>query len=247
MAQQADPRPGGIRGDLSRLFSPEGTNAGKPSLGAAVRRVLTRPGPQAIALYRASRWLWTRGLEVPAELVWRANYFLTGADIHPGARIGGGLRMTHATGVVIGSGVVIGDDVTLLHGVTMGGSGRGWFDGKFRDGYPVIGDRTEIMAGAKVLGPITVGRGCFIGANAVLARDLPDGEAYTPAREMNELRRRVEDLERRLAELEPKPSVEPGPEAQPEPEASEEPRSKPKSPRRPRATPAQKAKPATDG
>jgi serine O-acetyltransferase len=101
--------------------------------------------------------------------------------------------------------VVIGDDVTLLHGVTMGGSARGWFDGKFPDGYPVVGDRTEIMAGAKILGPITVGTGCFIGANAVLARDLPDGEAYTPAREMNELRTRVRELEARVAELEAKP------------------------------------------
>ena len=206
MAAQGNSRPGGIRGDLSRLFSPEGTGAGTPSLGAAVRRVLTRPGPQAVALYRASHWLWTRRLEVPAELVWRVNYFLTGADIHPGAVIGGGLRMTHSAGVVIGSGVVIGDDVTLLHGVTMGGSGRGWFDGVFEDGYPVVGDRTEIMAGAKILGPITVGQGCFIGANAVLARDLPDGEAYTPAREMNELRRRVQDLEARVAELESKPA-----------------------------------------
>jgi serine O-acetyltransferase len=76
----------------------------------------------------------------------------------------------------------------------------------FKDGYPVIGDRTEIMAGAKVLGPITVGTGCFIGANAVLARDLPDGEAYTPARELNELRRRVDELERLLAQIESKPA-----------------------------------------
>ena len=205
MAAQGSSRPRGIRGDVARLFSPEGTHGGKPSLGAAVRRVLTRPGPQAVALYRASHWLWSRGLEVPAELVWRANYFMTGADIHPGAVIGGGLRMTHATGVVIWSGVVIGDDVTLLHGVTMGGSGRGWFDGQFRDGYPVVGDRSEIMAGAKILGPITVGKGCFVGANAVLARDLPDGEAYTPAREMNELRRRVQELEQRVAELESRP------------------------------------------
>jgi serine O-acetyltransferase len=202
-------RPGGIRGDIGRLFSPEGTNQGTPSFGAAIRRVLTRPGPQAIALYRASHWLWDRRMEVAAELVWRVNYFLTGADIHPAAVIGGGLRMIHSTGVVIGSGVVIGDDVTLLHQVTLGGSGRGWFDGVFVDGYPVVGDRTEVMAGAKVLGPITVGRGCFIGANAVLARDLPDGEAYTPAREVNELRKRVDELERRLAELESKPKPAP--------------------------------------
>src|SRR5437588_757640 len=93
-----------------------------------------------------------------------------------------------------------GTHVTVLHGVTLGGSAKGWFDGAFADGFPEIGDRTEIMAGAKVLGPIRVGRGCFVGANAVLARDLPDGEAYTPGREVTELRRRVEELERRLTE-----------------------------------------------
>jgi serine O-acetyltransferase len=196
----------GLRGDVARLFSWEGTTAGRPSLGAAARRLLTRPGPQAIALYRASNWLWERGLRVPAEIVWRANYFLTGADIHPAARIGGGFRMTHASGVVIGSGVRIGDDVTVLHGVTLGGSVRDWFGGSSVDGYPEIGDRTEIMAGAKVLGPVTVGRACYVGANAVLARDLPDGEAYTPGREVGELRRRVRELERRVAELEARPA-----------------------------------------
>ncbi|HEX9234832.1 MAG TPA: hypothetical protein VF972_00970, partial [Actinomycetota bacterium] len=82
------------------------------------------------------------------------------------------------------------------------GSARGWFDGKFEDGFPQIGDQTEIMAGAFVLGPITVGRHCFIGANAVLARDLPDGEAYTPGRELSALRQRIEELERRLEALE---------------------------------------------
>jgi serine O-acetyltransferase len=202
MTQEEPPRARGIRGDMARLFSWEGTTRGRPSLGGAVRRVLTRPGPQAVALYRVSHWLWDRGLEVPAEVVWRVNTFLTGADIHPAAEIGGGFRMTHASGVVIGSGVRIGDDVTLLHGVTLGGSVRDWFGGSSPDGYPVIGDRSEIMAGAKLLGPITVGRACYVGANAVLARDLPDGEAYTPGREVGELRRRVDELERRLRELE---------------------------------------------
>ena len=156
----------------------------------------------AVVLYRAAHQLWRRGLETPAEVLWRINFFLTGADIHPGAEIGGGIRLTHTSGVVIGKGVRIGSNVTLLHEVTLGGSARGWFDGVFADGFPEIGDDTEIMAGAKVLGPIRVGRGCFIGANAVLARDLPDGEAYTPGREVAELRRRVEELERRLAEIE---------------------------------------------
>ncbi len=236
MAEQRNERPAGLRGDVARLFSPEGTNAGTPSLGAAARRVLTRAGPQAVALYRASHWLWKRGHEGAAEALWRINYFLTGADIHPGAVIGGGLRMTHTAGVVIGEGVVIGSDVTLLHGVTLGGSGRGWFDGVFADGYPEIGDRTEIMAGAKVLGPITVGRGCFIGANAVLGRDLPDGEAYTPGRELSDLRKRVAELERRLAELEealPEPEeAEPRPEEAP-PKPAGGPRARKKPTKRP--------------
>jgi len=187
---------------MARLFSDRGTTAGRPSLLKALERVATRPGPQAVLLYRLSRRLWLRRLEFPSELLWRVNYFLTGADIHPGAEIGGGLRLTHTAGVVIGKGVRIGSNVTLLHGVTLGGSAKGWFDGTFADGFPEIGDDTEIMAGAKVLGPITVGRGCFIGANAVLARDLPDGEAYTPGRENRELREQVQQLIERVEALE---------------------------------------------
>jgi serine O-acetyltransferase len=154
----------------------------------------------AVALYRASHALWRRGHETLAEILWRINLFLTGADIHPGAEIGGGFRLTHTSGVVIGKGVKVGSNVTVLHEVTLGGSAKGWFDGVFADGFPEIGDGTEIMAGAKVLGPIKVGRGCFIGANAVLARDLPDGEAYTPGREVAELRKRVRALEETIAE-----------------------------------------------
>ena len=194
--------PKGLKGDVARLFSDRGTVGGRPSVWKALERVATRPGPQALMLYRLSRRLWVRGLEFPAEMLWRINYFLTGADIHPGAEIGGGLRLTHTAGVVIGKGVKIGSNVTLLHGVTLGGSAKGWFDGVFADGSPEVGDDTEIMAGAKVLGPITVGRGCFVGANAVLARDLPDGEAYTPGREVKELRERVERLTDRVEELE---------------------------------------------
>ncbi len=134
---------------MARLFSDRGTTAGRPSLLKALERVATRPGPQAVLLYRLSRRLWLRRLEFPSELLWRVNYFLTGADIHPGAEIGGGLRLTHTAGVVIGKGVRIGSNVTLLHGVTLGGSAKGWFDGTFADGFPEIGDDTEIMAGAK--------------------------------------------------------------------------------------------------
>ncbi len=195
--------PSGLRGDLARLFSAKGTIQGRPSIAFAVERAVTRPGPLALLLYRASHRLWAAGRTVPAEVLWRVNLFLTGADIHPGAEIGGGLRITHTSGIVIGQGARVGSNVTILHGVTLGGSAKGWFDGVFEDGYPEIGDGTEIMAGAKVLGPIHVGRGCFVGANAVLARDLPDGEAYTPGRELTDLRARVAALEQRLAALEP--------------------------------------------
>src|SRR5947209_7110522 len=197
-----EPTPEGIRGDLARLFSDQGTHEGRPSPARALERVMTRPGPMAVAIYRLSHRLWLRGHETLAEVLWRINYFLTGADIHPGAEIGGGFRLTHTSGVVIGKGVKVGRNVTMLHGVTLGGSAKGWFDGTFADGFPVIGDDTEIMAGAKVLGPIEVGRGCFIGANAVLAKDLADGEAYTPGREVAELRGRIQELEQRISELE---------------------------------------------
>ncbi len=193
--------PGGLRGDVARLFSDRGLHEGRPTLGRAIERIATRPGPMAIVLYRASHALWGRGLETAAEVVWRLNHFLTGADIHPGAEIGGGLRLTHTAGIVIGRGVKIGSNVTLLHGVTLGGSARGWFDGVFEDGYPEIGDDTEIMAGAFVLGPVKVGRGCFVGANAVLAHDLADGDAYTPGREVKDLRAGVARLEAELAGL----------------------------------------------
>jgi serine O-acetyltransferase len=200
--------PPGLRGDLARLFSAGGLHEGRPTPRRAMQRVVTRPGPLAIVLYRLSHRLWTAGHETAAEVLWRANFFLSGADIHPGAEIGGGLRLTHTTGIVIGRGVRIGSNVTLLHGVTLGGSARGWFDGVFEDGFPEVGDGTEIMAGACVLGPIRVGRGCFVGANAVLARDLPDGEAYTPGRELKELRGRVAELERRLEEAEGRTGVD---------------------------------------
>ena len=193
--------PDGLRGDIARLFSPGGTWEGRPSMWTALEKVATRPGPAAIALYRAGHRLWVNGHRTPAEVLWRLNLFLTGADIHPGAEIGGGLRITHTSGIVIGMGAKIGRNVSILHGVTIGGSGRRFFDEGYEDAFPVIGDDTEIWAGAAVLGPIRVGRGCHIGANAVVVRDLADGEAYTPGRVVKELRQRLDRLEAELAEL----------------------------------------------
>jgi serine O-acetyltransferase len=196
-----EPLPQGLRGDITKLFSVRGTHEGKPTLGKVLGRVLTRPGPLALVLYRFSHVLWVRGRHTIAELIWRVNLFLTGADIHPGAEIGPGLRVTHTSGLVIGRGVRIGANVTILHEVTLGGAGKAFFDATFTDGFPVIGDDTMLMVGAKVLGPVHVGKGCYVGANAVVSRDLSDGEAFTPGRDLKELRRKVERLEGELAEL----------------------------------------------
>ena len=201
MTNHSEPPPRGLRGDVARLLSSTGTHEGKPSLGRALQRALTRPGPLAILIYRLSHQLWLRGWATPAELLWRINLFLTGADIHPGAVIGGGLRLTHTSGLVIGKGVRIEPGVTLLHGVTLGGSSRGFFDEGAPDGFPLIGEGSKIAAGAKVLGPVTVGKRCFVGANAVLAKDLPDGSVFIPGRDVSDLRRRVEQLERELSDL----------------------------------------------
>lgn len=191
----------GLAGDIQKLFSQKGTMEGKPTLFKALHLVLSRPGPLAIVFYRASHTLWKHGFHVIAELLWRMSYFLTGADIHPGADIGGGLRITHTSGIVIGKGVVVGRDVNILHGVTLGGSAKDRFGTPFLDGYPRIGDRTEIWAGAKVLGPVQVGNDCQIGANAVLVHDLADGAVYTPGREVISLRQEVAELTQKVADL----------------------------------------------
>ena len=194
-------KPSGLKGDIARLFSTTGTHGGRPSIAQALERVMTRPGPLAIALYRASHSLWNRRLHTLAEVVWRINLFFSGADIHPGAEIGGGLRIVHTSGLVVGKGVVVGSDVTLLHGVTLGGSARGFIGDSSPDGFPVIEDGCKISAGAKVLGPITIGEGSFIGANAVVAKSLPPGSVFNPGRETADLRKRVQELENQLAEL----------------------------------------------
>lgn len=200
-AGEPPPTRDGLLGDFDRLRSGRGTYGGVPTWTAALRRLVTRPGPMAIGLYRAGHWLWVRHHEVLAELLWRLNVTLTGADIHPGAEIGGGLKVVHTVGLTVARGTRVGRDVTLLHGVTLGGSGRGTSDPLFGDGPPEIGDGTEIWAGAKVLGPIKVGKGCHIGANAVLGRDLADGQTYTVSTQVRRLEERVAELERRLAAL----------------------------------------------
>jgi serine O-acetyltransferase len=139
-----------------------------PAARSTVEIVLTYPGVHAIWGHRASSWLWRHGRTLSARICSALTLQLTGVDIHPAAVLGPGLFIDHATGVVIGETAEVGTDVTIYHGVTLGGTS---LDRGKR--HPTVGDRVTIGAGAKVLGPITIGHDSRIGANAVVVRPVP--------------------------------------------------------------------------
>ncbi|MDI6749203.1 MAG: serine O-acetyltransferase [Pseudomonadota bacterium] len=128
------------------------------------------PGFHALLMHRLAHWLWHHGLRWLARFTSHFTRFLTGIEIHPGATIGRRVFIDHGMGVVIGETAVIGDDCTLYHGVTLGGTS--WNKGKR---HPTLEKGVVIGAGAKVLGPITVGAGAKIGSNAVVVREVPAG------------------------------------------------------------------------
>lgn len=139
-----------------------------PAAPTTAEVIFAYPGVHAIWGHRVSHWLWNRGARLAARTLAEFTRIVTGVDIHPGAVLGNGLFIDHATGVVIGETTEIGDDVTLYHGVTLGGSGSD--TGKR---HPTVGDRVVIGAGAKVLGAIKIGDDSRIGANAVVVKPVP--------------------------------------------------------------------------
>jgi serine O-acetyltransferase len=139
-----------------------------PAVPSTLEVIFAYPGVHAIWGHRVSHWLWQRGAKVAARTLGEITRILTGVDIHPGATLGPGLFIDHATGVVIGETAEVGEDVMIYHGVTLGGSGRD--TGKR---HPTIGDRVVIGAGAKVLGAIKIGDDSRIGANAVVVKEVP--------------------------------------------------------------------------
>ncbi|HVQ85379.1 MAG TPA: serine O-acetyltransferase [Mycobacterium sp.] len=141
-----------------------------PAAPTTLEVIFAYPGVHAIWGHRISHWLWNRGARLAARTFAELTRILTGVDIHPGALLGSGLFIDHATGVVIGETAEVGDDVTLYHGVTLGGSGAD--TGKR---HPTVGDRVVIGAGAKVLGAIKIGEDSRIGANAVVVKPVPSG------------------------------------------------------------------------
>jgi len=181
------------------------------------------PGFHAVQLHRIAHWLYRRRLYFIARFVSHLNRFLTGVEIHPGARIGEGFFIDHGMGVVIGETAEVGRNVTMYQGAVLGGTGHE--KGKR---HPTIGDHVVIAAGAKVLGSFTVGEGAKIGAGAVVLREVPPYATVVgvPARVVaiggrrvhpvdldhanlpdplekvfRSLEMRIEELERRLAAL----------------------------------------------
>ena len=155
------------------------------------------PGIHALFLHRIAHWLWCRRLRWLARFTAHFSRFLTGIEIHPGARIGRRFFIDHGMGVVIGETAEIGDDVTLYHGVTLGGTS--WNKGKR---HPTLEDGVVVGAGAKVLGPITIAAGARVGSNAVVTKPVPAGATAVgnPARvlDRSEQNRQREELAEKM-------------------------------------------------
>jgi serine O-acetyltransferase len=139
-----------------------------PAATNIVEILLAYPGLHALWMHRFAHVMWQSGIPVVPRLLSHFNRLITGIEIHPGARIAKGVFIDHGMGVVIGETAEIGENVTLYQGVTLGGTGKE--KGKR---HPTIGSNVVIAAGAKVLGPISVGDDARVGAGAVVIHDVP--------------------------------------------------------------------------
>jgi serine O-acetyltransferase len=139
-----------------------------PAARSRMEIYLCYPGLHAVWFHRVNHWLWNHGCFLIARWWSEVARFLTGIEIHPGATIGRRLFIDHGLGVVIGETAIVGNDVTMYQGVTLGGTGKE--QGKR---HPTIEDKVVIGGGAKILGNITVGENCRIGAGSVVLRNVP--------------------------------------------------------------------------
>ncbi len=153
-----------VREDIQSVFHRD------PAARNAFEVVTCYPGLHAVWLHRVAHALWVRGWKWLARLVSNFGRWMTGIEIHPGAKIGRRFFIDHGMGIVIGETAEIGDDVTLYQGVTLGGTS--WNKGKR---HPTLENGVVVGAGAKVLGPFTVGAGAKVGSNAVVTKAVPAG------------------------------------------------------------------------
>ena len=152
-----------IREDIRCVFQRD------PAARNTFEVLTTYPGLHALLFHRLNHWLWQKRCKWLARWFSNIARWLTGIEIHPGAKIGQRFFIDHGLGVVIGETTEIGDDVTMYQGVTLGGTS--WNEGKR---HPTIGNFVVIGAGAKILGPIKVGNNARVGSNAVVIKAVPD-------------------------------------------------------------------------
>lgn len=153
-----------IKEDIQCVFERD------PAARTTFEVLTTYPGLHAVLVHRLSHALWTHHMKWLARVVSNISRWVTGIEIHPGARLGRRFFIDHGMGVVIGETAEIGDDCTLYHGVTLGGTT--WQKGKR---HPTLANDVVVGAGAKVLGPITLAEGVRVGSNAVVVKDVPAG------------------------------------------------------------------------
>ena len=147
-----------------------------PAAKSKLSLILTYPGVKAIFFHRIANFFYLAKFDLIARFISQLSRFLTGIEIHPGAKIGKNLFIDHGMGVVIGETSEIGDNVTIYHMATLGGIAPSINSNDQRNTkrHPTIEDDVVIGSGAQVLGPVTVGRCAKIGANAVITKDVPE-------------------------------------------------------------------------
>ena len=199
-----------IRADIDAVMERD------PAAKSRWEVLLCYPSVRAMAYHRLAHRLYQNGHVTLARWISQHSRHKTGIEIHPGATIGKGFFIDHGDGVVIGETTIIGNNVTLYQGVTLGGTGK-----DVGKRHPTIGDNVVIGAGAKVLGPFTVGSGSKIGASAVVLKEVPENctvvgnpgrivrrKGITPGVDLDHVhlpdpvKERIEALERRIYELE---------------------------------------------
>ena len=171
-----------IKEDIASVFDRD------PAARTTFEVLTCYPGLHARVIHRLANWLWRANFKWLARFVSFLSRAVTGIEIHPGAVIGRRFFIDHGMGVVIGETAEIGDDVTIYHGVTLGGTS--WRHGKR---HPTLCDGVVVGAGAKILGPITIGAGAKVGSNAVVVKDVPAGTtaAGIPARILDEEKKKI--------------------------------------------------------
>jgi serine O-acetyltransferase len=139
-----------------------------PAAKSTLEVLLLYPGLHALVFYRISHQLWQWKVPIVPRWLSQSARFFTGIEIHPGARIGKSFFIDHGMGVVIGETAIVGDGVLLYQGVTLGGTGK-----ETGKRHPTLGNNVVVGAGAKILGNITIGENSYIGANAVVIKNVP--------------------------------------------------------------------------